>query len=261
MCFRMTVYGHSIQTMTAAWLLPIVSTIVATATGSLVAGILPHVEYALITLLTSYVLWGTGVPLAMVVLVIYFLRLTTSNLPPKAVMVSTFLPLGPLGQGGFGIMQLGKVALEVFPKTHTIPAASHAGEIFYVAGFFTAIIMWGFGLVWLCFAVATIVRSRHFPFNMGWWGFTFPLGVYTVCTTTLAKEVPSAFFRVLGTIFSIAVTILWLVVSVGTLHSLWKGRLLVAPCLKDVEEREAKAREASVSKQEVDVGETAGSGV
>lgn len=68
-------------------------------------------------------------------------------------------------------------------------------------------------------------------------------------------------FRVLGTIFSIAVTILWLVVSVGTLHSLWKGRLLVAPCLKDVEEREAKAREASVSKQEVDVGETAGSGV
>ena len=126
MCFRMTVHGHSIQTMTAAWLLPIVSTIVAAATGSLVAGILPDAEYALLTLLTSYVLWGTGVPLAMVVLVIYFLRLTTSNLPPKAVVVSTFLPLGPLGQGGFGIMQLGKVALEVFPKTHTIPAALHA---------------------------------------------------------------------------------------------------------------------------------------
>lgn len=255
MYFRMTVHGHSVQTMTAAWLLPIVSTIVAAATGSLVAGILPHTEYALITLTTSYVLWGTGVPLAMVVLVIYFLRLTTNNLPPKAVVVSTFLPLGPLGQGSFGIMQLGKVALEVFPKTQTLPAASHAGEIFYVAGFFTAIIMWGFGLVWLCFALATIVRSRRFPFNMGWWGFTFPLGVYTVSTTTLAKEMPSAFFRVLGTIFSIAVTMLWIVVSVGTLYGLWKGNVLAAPCLKDVEEREAEARRASVQKQEANEAE------
>lgn len=248
----MAVHDHTIKTMTAAWLLPIVSTIVSAATGSLVAGILPHPEYALITILTSYVLWGTGVPLAMVVLVIYFLRLTTNNLPPKAVVVSTFLPLGPLGQGGFGIMQLGKVALDVFSQTQTIPAASHAGEILYVAGFFTAIIMWGFGLVWLCFAVATIVRSRRFPFNMGWWGFTFPLGVYTVCTTTLAKEVPSAFFRVLGTIFSVAVTVLWIVVSCGTIYTLWKGTLLVAPCLKDVEEKEAKARGAHVHKQEVD---------
>jgi tellurite resistance protein TehA-like permease len=154
-------------------------------------------------------------------------------------------------------MQLGKVAMEVFPHTHTIPTASHAGEIFYVAGFFTAIIMWGFGLVWLCFAVATIVRSRRFPFNMGWWGFTFPLGVYTVCTTTLAKEVPSAFFRVLGTIFSIAVTMLWIVVSVGTLYALWSGDVLAAPCLKDAEEREAKALEANVSGREADECEEA----
>lgn len=248
----MTVHGHSVETMTAAWLLPVVSTIVAAATGSLVAGVLPHAEYALITILTSYVLWGTGVPLAMVILVIYFLRLTTHNLPPKAVVVSTFLPLGPLGQGGFGIMQLGKVALEIFPLTHTVPAAPHAGEILYVAGFFTAIIMWGFGLVWLCFAVATIVRSQRFPFNMGWWGFTFPLGVYTVCTTTLAKEIPSVFFRVLGTIFSVAVTILWIIVSLGTLQHMWKGSVLAAPCLKDVEEREAKARGTTASEHEVD---------
>lgn len=240
----MALHGNSIESMTAAWLLPIVSTIVAAATGGLVAGILPHPQLALITILTSYVLWGTGVPLAMVVLAIYFLRLTTQSLPPKAVVVSTFLPLGPLGQGGFGIMQLGKVAMQVFPETHTIPVALHPGETLYVLGFFTAIIMWGFGLVWLCFAVASIVRSKRFPFNMGWWGFTFPLGVYAVCTTTLAKEVPSAFFRVLGTIFSVAVTLLWIVVALGTLQRAWTGAIFVAPCLKEVEGKEAKAKEA-----------------
>ncbi|KAI7340876.1 putative C4-dicarboxylate transporter/malic acid transport protein [Hortaea werneckii] len=236
----MAVHNSSIENMTAAWLLPIVSTIVAAATGGLVAGILPHPDLALITLITSYVLWGTGVPLAMAVLVIYFLRLTTKSLPPKAVIVSTFLPLGPLGQGGFGIMQLGKVSLQVFPAMQTLPTISRPGEIFYALGFFTAIIMWGFGLVWLCFAVATVVRSKRFPFNMGWWGFTFPLGVYAVCTTTLAQEIPSAFFRVLGTIFSVAVTGLWIVVMLGTLYRLWTGAILAAPCLKEVEEEEAK---------------------
>jgi tellurite resistance protein TehA-like permease len=62
--------------MTAIWLLPIVATIVASASGGIVASILPSPQHALWTLITSYILWGTGVPLAMVTLVIYFHRLT-----------------------------------------------------------------------------------------------------------------------------------------------------------------------------------------
>lgn len=186
--------------MTAAWLLPIVAPIVAAATGGIVAEQLPEPQYAVWTVIVSYILWGTGVPLAMAVLVIYFQRLTVHKLPPREVIVSVFLPLGPLGQGGFAIMQLGKVALEIFPRTHTLETANgHAGEMLYVMGWLVALIMWGFGLVWLFFAIASISRSR-FPFNMGWWGFTFPLGVFTVSTTTLGKEIPSKFLSILGTV-------------------------------------------------------------
>ena len=186
--------------MTAAWLLPIVVPIVAAASGGIVAGILPNPTHALWTVIVSYILWGTGVPLAMAVLVIYFHRLTVHKLPAREVIVSVFLPLGPLGQGGFAIMQLGKMALQTFPKTHTLViGAGNAGEILYVMGWLMALIMWGFGVVWLFFALASISRSK-FPFNMGWWGFTFPLGVFTISTTTLGKETPSIFFDVLGTV-------------------------------------------------------------
>lgn len=102
--------------MTAVYLLPIVSCIVASATGALISQILPDPSHALLTLVTSYVLWGIGVPLAMVMLVIYFHRLLHHKLPPREVIVSVFLPLGPLGQGGFGIMQMGKAAVEILPK-------------------------------------------------------------------------------------------------------------------------------------------------
>ena len=92
----------SLPTMTAGWLLPIVSCIVAAASGAIVAEILPNVQHALWTILISYCLWGIGVPFAMMVIAIYLQRLMLHKLPPKAVLVSVFLPLGPLGQGGFG---------------------------------------------------------------------------------------------------------------------------------------------------------------
>jgi tellurite resistance protein TehA-like permease len=91
-----------LSSMTAVWLLPIVSCVVAAASGAIVADVLPNIHLALATILASYILWGIGVPLALMVICIYLQRLMFYKLPPKAMLVSVFLPLGPLGQGGFG---------------------------------------------------------------------------------------------------------------------------------------------------------------
>jgi tellurite resistance protein TehA-like permease len=189
-------YQTSLDRITAAQLLPIAATIVAAGTGAEVAEVLPNPQHALGTLITSYVMWGMGVPLAMTVLVMYYQRLALHKLPPREVIVSCFLPLGPLGMGGYTIMYLGKVSRENFAQTHVL--SDVAGEVVYILGFFVALIMWGFGLVWLVFALATIHKCRPFPFNMGWWGFTFPLGVYAVSTITFGVEMPSRFFKIFG---------------------------------------------------------------
>ncbi|KAK0120415.1 hypothetical protein ONS96_010631 [Cadophora gregata f. sp. sojae] len=234
----MSLHTAELKSMTATWLLPIVAPIVAAATGAIVADVLPNPQHALITVIVSYILWGTGVPLAMAVLVVYFQRLTIHKLPPREVIVSVFLPLGPLGQGGFGIQKLGMVAMKIFPQTRTLSeATTKSGDILYVMGYLMALIMWGFGLVWLFFALASISRSK-FPFNMGWWGFTFPLGVFTTSTVQMGMELPSAFFRVLGTILSVIVTLLWIMVATTTIRKAITGDLFFAPYLKDVEEKE-----------------------
>lgn len=101
--YRMTRESETVlSSASAAWLLPIVSCVVAAASGGIVAEALPHPQHALGTIIASYVLWGIGVPLALMVMVIYLLRLILYKLPPKALIVSMFLPLGPLGQGGYG---------------------------------------------------------------------------------------------------------------------------------------------------------------
>ncbi|KAG9241012.1 C4-dicarboxylate transporter/malic acid transport protein-like protein [Calycina marina] len=244
-------YFHTtdLKTVTAAWLLPIVAPIVAAATGGIVADVLPNPQHALITVIVSYVLWGTGVPLAMAVLVVYFQRLTIYKLPPREVIVSVFLPIGPLGQGGFAIQKLGLVAMKVFPITGTLSqTTTQSGDILYVLGYLIALIMWGFGLVWMFFAFASISRQK-FPFNMGWWGFTFPLGVFATSTVQMGNELPSAFFRILGTILSVVVTLLWIIVAVGTVRKAATGELFFAPCLKDVEGKEEHGRKLFGGKQ------------
>jgi tellurite resistance protein TehA-like permease len=169
----MAVHEVKLRNMTAAWLLPVVSTIVASASGGIVAEIIPVPRDAYATLLTSYVLLGTGLPLALLILGVYFLRLTTYQLPPKEVVVSTFLPLGPLGQGGFAWIQLGKQAQRLFRDTRSLNNTGvYAGDILYVVGFIIALTLFGFGLVWFFFAVATIRQTGRFPFNVGWWGFS-----------------------------------------------------------------------------------------
>ena len=204
----------------------------------IVAKIIHNPQDALGTLIASYIMWGVSVPFATFVLVIYYQRLALHKLPPREVVVSSFLPLGPLGMGGYTIMYLGSVSRTVFPHTSFFHGLTIAGDIFYINGVFVALIMWGFGLLWLCFALTTCHKLRPFPFNMGWWGFTFPLGVFAVCTIEFGVQMPSLFFRVLGTIFSVAVIILWCIVMAGTLRGAIDGKLFNAPCLANLPKKE-----------------------
>lgn len=97
------------------------------------------------------------------------------------------------------IMYLGMVSRRLFGEVDML-GDPMAGSIAYVLGFFIALVMWGFGLLWLGVALASIHQSRPFPFNMGWWGFTFPLGVFSASTIQIGIEMNSQFFKILGTV-------------------------------------------------------------
>lgn len=240
---------QNLDRITAVQLLPIAASIVAAGTGARVAEHLQDPQNALGTLIASYVMWGMSTPLALTVLVMYYTRLALHKLPPREIVVSSFLPLGLLGMGGYTITYLGKVARHVFLRSEFLPTIPMAGDVFFVVGIFIALIMWAFGLTWLCFALASIYKSRPFPFNMGWWGFTFPLGVMALSTIEFGHIFPSLFFRVLGTIFAIAVILLWCVVAAGTARGMWDGRLFNAPCLKHLPKKEGDQLHDSYTKE------------
>jgi tellurite resistance protein TehA-like permease len=69
---------------------------VASASGSHVTSVLTDPQHALWALVTSYIMWGIGVPMAMMMTMLYFHRLAIHKLPPRELMVSVFIPIGKL---------------------------------------------------------------------------------------------------------------------------------------------------------------------
>jgi hypothetical protein len=87
---------------------------------------------------------------------------------------------------GVRIISLGKLAKRVFVVTHSLPHVEiAAGDVFYVLGFLSGLILWSFAIIWLVIAIVMMIVSGGFPFNMGWWGFIFPVGVYLLTTNIM----------------------------------------------------------------------------
>ncbi|RAK93770.1 hypothetical protein BO79DRAFT_234701 [Aspergillus costaricaensis CBS 115574] len=218
---------RSLDMVTAVQLLPIASTIIASGVGAEVAEILVSRDQAIGTIVACFVLWGMSMPLALIVLVVYYQRLALYKLPAREVIVSCLLPVGPLGFGSYNLMYMGKVTYALFADAE--PAIAISAKCIQVVTLMIGVIIWGFGLVWLIFGVTSIYITWPFPFNMGWWGFTFPLGVYAASTIQIGNEMPSLFFKVLGTIYSVMVIILWCIVFLGTVRGIWKRTLFATP--------------------------------
>jgi C4-dicarboxylate transporter/malic acid transport protein len=219
---------HSIERMTAVWLLPIVAAEVAAASGGLIVPHLPPPEAASVLFL-SYALWAFSVPLAMSILVILILRLALYKLPDRDMAVSGWLALGPIGTGALGLLLLGAAAPGVLARS--LP---HVGDVAMGLGVVGGAILWGYGVWWILLAVlktASYARAG-LPFNLGWWGFTFPLGVYALATLALARATHVGFFWVAGAILVACLAAFWITVAVRTLHGAWHGYLFEAPCLR-----------------------------
>ncbi|KAI9068273.1 hypothetical protein FKP32DRAFT_173940 [Trametes sanguinea] len=250
-----TRHEHSLNRMTANWLLPVVTLIVISSTGGILAPALVtiHPGHALLTLTVSLVLVSMGVGLAMMILTMYLLRLIIHGVPQNANVLSVFIPLGPMGQGGFSILLLGQGYRQVLPlnygESHVLRQPNVA-DIIAVISLVTALVLWSLATMWMIYAVLAVIEvipRTRIPFKQTFWGLIFPNGVYANLTIQLYRTLDSPFFRVWGAIYSVATLILWAMVFTRTLSLVHNGAIFESPCLEDFDMSRATQQKRTVS--------------
>lgn len=176
----MSYQTHHFSGTTAALLLPIVPPITTAAVGGTLTEIFAssHPTYAFTILIWSYCVLGVGLPLALLILVLYFQRLMLFRAPSRDIIISVFLPLGPCGQGGEALLHLGRSSLKLYPIIHekfgNQTGVEDLDKFFaygmFASGLVSGLLLWGLGAWWSVIGLMTVIRERRagrLPFNMG----------------------------------------------------------------------------------------------
>lgn len=226
---------HQLQRMTAVWLLPIVACEVAASSAGLLLQHLAADQHALAILIMGYVLWGISVLPAFAILTILMLRLALHQLPEKEVAISSWLCLGPIGTGALALLLLGQQA----PRILNAVGLEELATIVPAIGVIGGLVLLGFGLWWFGIAVLTTVRHARtgIPFNLGWWGLTFPFGVFILAIFNLAHQLQFNFFTYIAVALSIVLLALWALVMKKTVVGAYSGQLFFSPCLVALQQK------------------------
>ncbi|KAJ7249005.1 voltage-dependent anion channel [Mycena rebaudengoi] len=230
----MTRQQHTLGQMSALWLLPVVPLIVASSTGGLLAAALQlHPVYSSITTAVSFTMLVMGLSTAFIIITVYLMRLLIHGpLDPDSIL-SSFLILGPLGQGGYSMLVNSRnlVDLQI--------SAPFSAEAIQSVCFCAAWILWPMGLAWLILAlcsVYSVLHKQRVPFSVGYWGTIFPNGVFALLTVELGSVLGSPVLNYLGAIFSVAVFLLWVFVFVKTVPAVWNTSVFQSPCVSKLEQ-------------------------
>ena len=198
-----------------AWLLPVVPPIVASVPAALLLQTFPVALRSSILAL-AYGMLGLGIALAALTIAVFYSRLFFAKVPRGALAPSMWLVVGPLGQSIAGAYALGTAAAPVWP---------HWGSGLQAAGVAYGVLTWGFAMYWLVLAGVTTLREtrKGMPFTLGWWSFTFPVGVLIAGSDALYAATRAVLFEVAATALLALLATTWAIVATRTARNAVRG--------------------------------------
>jgi len=201
--------------------MPVVPPMVSAATGALLIPHLPAGQPRLTMLLGCYAMFGLSLIAALVTTTLIWSRLLHYGAPARDSVATVWLVLGPLGQSVTAAGLLANVAPGALPDLY----AKGFGVFAVVFG----VVAWGFAMLWLALAVAVTVHARKtMPFNLTWWGFTFPVGTCVTGSATMFAHTGANIFAAAAVGLYALLVIAWAVVGARTVSGVLRGSLFRA---------------------------------
>ncbi|OLY83916.1 Sulfite efflux pump SSU1 [Smittium mucronatum] len=237
--YKIAIQEHSFSDMNSTWLISVIPAVVVSGAGSVVSQVL-DVERARVVLILSYIIWGIGVPISLCIIAFYYSKSAIYKLPPPELLISIFLPMGPLGNGSFAITNLGISAEKLFNSNDRefVPVPM-MGEVAQAGGSLIGLVLWGFAVFWLSLATSCVVYGffkYKVKFGIGWWSVTFPIGTLILSSNEFARLFQNSGFRIFGAIMTVVLLIIWIFLFSRTIVGAYTTEMFYDPSLDSIAE-------------------------
>ncbi|MFI6865946.1 TDT family transporter [Nocardia sp. NPDC050406] len=204
------------------WLMPVVPPMVSAATGALLVPHLPAGQARLTMMLGCLAMFGLSLIAAVLTITLIWSRLLHFGPPAKEAVATVWIVLGPLGQAVTAAGMLANAAPSALPELYAKGLLAFS-VVFGVA-------TWGFAMLWLGLAMAVTLRHRTvMPFNLTWWGFTFPVGTCVTGSSVLFAHTGADLFAIAAVALYLMLVGFWVLVAARTLSGVRHGGLLRPP--------------------------------
>lgn len=203
MSFFAGVVGHHelpIQMISGVWFVPVVVLVIVPSVMVRVLALSSALHEPTVEAL-SLAAWGAGILLFVFLGAIVGWRLITQPPPPAQMIASWFIWLAPASAGALGFVAA--VRMLQVDVADGVAAVELAVRVVTTA-------MWGFAVWWLAFALLQVSRHRReMHFNVGSWGFAFPLGAFVALGAELSRLWDVDVFSVVAVAVWIVLMVVW----------------------------------------------------
>jgi tellurite resistance protein TehA-like permease len=239
--------------------------IVISATGATVSSYLDQ-RAGVVVLVVSFIMWSLGSGMCYILLAIYFWRLMKCKLPARDAIISCFVPVGPPGMGAYAIHNLAVgLAAHISKYKYTLNHGPHPPVTAQTIGAIVESVHWlgiifafsllGVGTFFLVEAFASLWAKSPRSFNIGFWSFVFPCGVYANALCILGTDLRNEGLKDFGAACVVGTILLWLGCAIATFYKdVWLGKLVYAPGLQGwAEQEQVEEGGEAFSRNEVDM--------
>jgi len=223
--------------------------IVTSATGAAISAHLDQ-RAGVAVLVVSFMSLSLGLAMCSIILAIYFWRLMKCKLPAREAIISCFVPVGPPGMGAYAIQNLAiGLAAHISKYNFTLERAPHPPVSAQTIGAIAEGIHWlgvifsfsflAIGTFFLVEAFASLWAKSPRSFNIGFWAFVFPCGVYANAVCVLGSDIRNEGLKGFGAACVVGTVLIWLACALTTFYKgVWRGKLFFAPGLQGWLEQE-----------------------
>ncbi|KAF3164112.1 hypothetical protein TWF106_009499 [Orbilia oligospora] len=222
-CFVFSAHNFGLGTMMPTWILPIFPIMLTGTIASVIAETQPEIGRIPI-LVAGLTCQGLGLSVAFMMYAHMVGRLMSVGLPNREHRPGLFMCVGPpaftvLALIGMAHSLPDNLALEVDDNFLDVKDVRTTALI--VGGF-----LWALSLWWFFIAAISVILSPPKFFHLGWWAMVFPNTGFCLATISVAKQFDNQGLKILGTVMSAIVFVLYFVVIQSQVKAVWRQDIL-----------------------------------